>query len=265
MMETMYGWLTCDLSRIVAQSLADYYFLSFSSEANTFVQCMRKLGTRLFSTFKAHPEYTTRIMKFRNCLLQLREVCLKSKFRIIKTIRAPMTETWETLQKIEGSKVLHLIRDPRPTIDSKRKSGMCSRKLGGVKQCSKKHCDRQVDDTIIRQNAAIKEPDRFGVVLYENIVTTPLKASKRMYKFAGLEFTKQVSDYVYNVTLGGDNTGCKVCQQGWQMGKSNSSTTSHVTAWQTNMKPLNIQLTQLACIDVMKTYGYEYFLAEDRS
>lgn len=255
--EAMLGWLTCDLSRIFAQSLADAYFMSFSRKARELADCITT--TRLGRVFRKNPEYTFRNMKFRRCLLHLRQTCLQSKFRVIKTIRASMVDTLQTLNSIEDSKVLHLVRDPRPTIDSKRKRGMCSKSHGGMETCIEKHCQRQREDTILRHQAEIAQPSRFRVVFYEDLAIRPLKTAKYMYDFIGLSFTNTVAEYVYNVTLGEDKTGCKVCQQKWQIGQSNASSESHVTDWKRNMLPSNIALTQDLCKDVIEMYGYEHF------
>lgn len=233
--------------------------MSFSEKGRELAECFNRTDPLLSRRFKIHPEYTPWNMKFRKCLLELRHTCLQSKFRVIKTIRATMTETLDTLKHIEDSKILHLVRDPRPTIDSKRNRGMCTKARGGMVYCARAHCKRLRDDTILRQQAEIAEPNRFRVVFYEDVATRPLKTAKYMYDFIGLRFTDEIADYVYNVTLGEDKTGCRVCQQQWQIGKSNASSESHVTDWKQNMKPNHIRLTQIVCKDVMKMYGYESY------
>lgn len=252
------------MTRIFAQSVADT-FLAFGRKTKTLGECLKLTGSIHFRRFHKHPENTYRNENYRKCVLLLRYLCLTSKYRVIKTIRATMRDTWEVVKNIDGSKVVHLVRDPRPTIDSKRKKGACKKDLGGVAGCAERHCNRVRDDTMLRERLQISEPEKFQVVLYEDIALKPVETSKRMYEFLDMDFTDEIARYVYNVTLGEDQTGCKVCKTGWQMGHSNTSSASHVTSWKAKMNPGLIDMIQTRCLYAMATYGYEYFKSESTS
>ena len=76
----------------------------------------------------------------RLCTRILRKECLKSKVRIIKTIRTRLTWLVDILEEFPNLKIVHLVRDPRAVVNSLIRVGKCKKQNGGVPGCSHYFC-----------------------------------------------------------------------------------------------------------------------------
>lgn len=250
----MYGWLTCDLLRVYGQSLLDFGFLTFGHKFKNYKICAKTVQSfELLNENRLHEN-----KEFMRCLYELQQVCMSSKYRIVKTIRLKMGVAKELLDRIPNSKILNLIRDPRATIESKRHRSVC---LGGITMCIAEHCASVREDTAVKQSLMLAAPDRVSHVLYEDIASRPLNTSKTMYSFIGMKFTDNIANYVHNITLGKDKSGCIVCMTTWQVGKSKASSDTHIDAWKQLLPGQYINQTQVICHDIIEYYGYEHYMA----
>lgn len=254
---TLVGWFTCNLTRIYAEGFLDQG-LKFGNKIKQYRICLSRIeGFNAFmftnSTLQSEP--------FKACINLLQRTCLSSKYRIIKTLLLRMFLAEEIMMSLENSKVIHLVRDPRATLESLRNMidvHMCS---NGIESCAKKHCENVIEDTSLKTNISLSSPKRILTIKYEDIATKPVQTSNKMYEFIEMDFTGQISDYVFNITLGYNKSGCEVCKKSWQLGQSNASSEAHVDSWKHTMLPESINKTQELCSDVIKYYNYEYFVA----
>ena len=67
------------------------------------------------------------------CVSILQTVCQSSDVRVVKTVRAAMLEMDHLLQTLPNFRLLHLIRDPRGVITS-RKANLSFRGIGSIFQ-----------------------------------------------------------------------------------------------------------------------------------
>ncbi|XP_045165005.2 carbohydrate sulfotransferase 6-like [Mercenaria mercenaria] len=261
-LDTLLGWLTCNFSRVYLESLLDLEFLAFGKTLQQYTSCIYRAGLGDFPETSKPILYNITIHQkelLKTCMEDLRNVCLRSKYRIVKTIRTKMSLAAQVLEQVVDSKLIHLVRDPRATIESKSHRKVCPL---GLSFCISQHCQRVRDDIIVEKKS--RSPERFHTVFYENIASRPIQTAKMMYKFIGMELTPVISDYIFNITLGKNKSGCSVCTAKWQIGNSASSSEKHVDAWKQKLPPKYINRTQQLCNDVIKHYGYEYYVAPYR-
>jgi hypothetical protein len=165
-----------------------------------------------------------------------------------------MSSAAAVLQQVAASKVIHLIRDPRATIESKSHRNVCS---SGLNFCIREHCRRVWEDTEFKER--LESSRRFHTVKYEDIASRPIMSAKSMYDFIGMFLTPKITEYVYDITLGKNKSSCKVCKTRWQIGGSNLSSKSHVDAWKSKLPGKYIMSTQRLCSDVLRYYGYQNY------
>lgn len=158
------------------------------------------------------------------------------------------------LRDVENMKIIHLVRDPRSTLQSQTHRGVCPWKSGGIIGCAKRHCASVWDNTLVQNGSPYK--DRILTIKYEDIALYPVETAKRMYDFVGLNFDENVKKYVYEVTLGGDRSGCTVCRLQWQIGPKKDSSVDHIDSWRKAQNVKWISNIQEPCKTVMKYYNY---------
>lgn len=195
---------------------------------------------------KYNATYATRL-----CAQKLQTICKQSPLRIIKTIRLDLSTLTPLLDLLPNLKIVHLIRDPRATLLSQSRSAMCPENEGGKYGCTSRYCYRLENDVLEHENIRKKYPGRISPVFYEQIAQYPLEASKKMFQFVGVEYTKNAIEYVYNITMAGNKDDCGICTT-----RSNSS--AHVNAWKKGMPTDFIDIVEDRCHYVLKRFNYEF-------
>ncbi|KAM5145656.1 carbohydrate sulfotransferase 4-like [Mantella aurantiaca] len=155
-------------------------------------------------------------------------------------------------------RILHLVRDPRAValsrkyfpldVDDKivlRKEGI---KNITIRRVTEKICKSQVD--INRVAKAAKElRGRYMAIRHEDLATEPLKSVKKMYNFAGLNLTKDLEQWVYNVTHK------EVADHNGIMTFSRDST-KVVQRWRTALEFQYVDQIQKSCGEALDLFGY---------
>lgn len=264
--QTLIGWLTCNFSMIYAQAFDDLYFLSFGKKTTIYKDCITKYyGVKLYySKNNTARKYTNiQIPAFRRgladkCLLALQNVCLASKFRIVKTIRTQMSLAKDILDEIRYSKVIHLIRDPRPTVLSQAHYQGCPENGNkpSLQYCAKLHCGNVWSDTEIKKS--ILRPDKMFTVLYEHLASNPSKMTEILYHFVGMKYTDKIRSYANIIANRGNITGCKVCEQPWQSRNPFIFSSDQDNFLRTSGFSVELYIQRI-CSKVVKYYGYEFY------
>ncbi|XP_060069996.1 carbohydrate sulfotransferase 3-like [Ylistrum balloti] len=131
--------------------------------------------------------------------------CLHQCFistRYLKTIRLSMDVAEILMQIIPNLKVIHLLRDPRGMIDSRRR-GMFLKKGMDIAVAARSICQRFERDIEIARELRRKYPGRLKTVLYEQIAEYPKLASESLFKFLGLTAPANFDAWLYNHTAAG--------------------------------------------------------------
>ena len=172
-----------------------------------------------------------------------------STTRILKTIRMPLNWIRHLLDELPELKIVHLIRDPRATLHSQLRLGMCSSKHGGVIGCSLSFCERHEKDLKEGDDLSSGYPGRLIRVFYENIARRPIEASKLLFNFTGAAYTSHVQGYVYNITLAGNPNNCAICTT-----RSNSS--AHIDSWKRKINTVLLNEIENRCNFILRRYNY---------
>jgi len=231
---TLRGWLTCRFELLYDTAFKDD-FLEYGKKTKATLKCLNTADIKM-------------------CAKELEERCKSSRLKIIKTIRTPLQLALSVMHDIPGMRIIHLVRDPRSTMKSQTHRGVCPIRSGGIPGCAKRHCANVWDNTQTQNKSNYR--DRILTIKYEDIAMNPIETAQKMYDFVDLEFNESVKKYVYEVTLGGDRTECKVCQLKWQIGGKHDSSMDHIDAWKKTQAPGWIAGIQNACTDVLDFYNY---------
>lgn len=215
--------------------------MEYGNDTNNFKKCMRNGNTS-----ESVNERMT------SCLRELREACLRAKVVLVKTIRTPMTMALSLMTELKDLKIIHLIRDPRSTMNSRVFIHGCE---SGVKQCVEEHCSAVMEDSAAKGSARVYG-DNIFTVKYEDLVRTPVTVTQQMYQFLKLKCSPAVEYFAFNITVGGDRRQCTLCRSYWQLGNTTESSLIRVDSWKQQMSPNLISLIEKRCMSVLDMYKY---------
>lgn len=184
---------------------------------------------------------------FDTCMKKLQTLCYQSRSIILKTIRFSMELMPRLLKKFPGLKIVHLLRDPRGIIDSRRRGGFL-RNIGKA-QSSKSLC------TLIRKNVQYSKtlqkrfPNRITTVLYEDIAKNPMDLSNKLYRNLDLEYSDNFKEWIFNHTSAGSPNNSY-----YGTVRSNSSKTSQ--SWRKRLSFKDVKIIEDECGDVIDLLGF---------
>ncbi|XP_046352055.2 carbohydrate sulfotransferase 5-like [Haliotis rufescens] len=186
------AFLRCRPDKIDIATLSQDHF-KYSENTKPYLKCL-----------KANPG----VLGMLQCLSILQNQCSQSNVSVVKTIRLQM-EAVETMMKSNPSlKVVHLVRDPRPTIRSQM--GV-NRNWNNLDSYSKIHCLRVRKDLEVTKRLMKSHPDRTKLLLYEDLVAYPAKTVKDLFSFVGLVYTRDTERFVQSKTNSSTGEPCQVC------------------------------------------------------
>ncbi|CAC5421279.1 CHST1 [Mytilus coruscus] len=110
------NWTTCSLFGLPNVTWSDG-FLSKSKKAKLYGAC------KIFES-NMLPENET----IYSCVNMLKQVCLQTKYVVLKIIRLPVDQLEPLMEEFPSMKIIHLIRDPRATVLSQMKFGVITLK-----------------------------------------------------------------------------------------------------------------------------------------
>ncbi|XP_067659325.1 carbohydrate sulfotransferase 1-like [Haliotis asinina] len=225
------GFLRCHPTKIDVATLSQFH-LGSSNDTKPYHVCLKK---------------NPGVLKILDCLPILQKQCMESDVSVIKTIRFPM-EAVETMMKSNPSlKVIHLIRDPRPTIKSQMSMGRD--KWSNLHSYSKEHCLRVLRDLQATQRLLKSHPNRTKLLLYEDLVVHPVQNVKDLYSFVGLTYTNETERFLLSRTNSSEEKHCTTCTQ-----KSNS--TLMTLRWRKELDFNRAHVIDGNCKDVYQMLGY---------
>ncbi|XP_069112428.1 carbohydrate sulfotransferase 1-like [Argopecten irradians] len=134
------------------------------------------------------------------CIEYLENKCLTSKQRVVKSIRISLQLAKGILEKIKDLKIIHLIRDPRAILQSRKDIGEINK--DGFIPFSKQLCNRISRD--IKESAEILDsyPGRVFPLRYECLTERPAEVLRKIYKDLSLPFISRTEAWVNAYTQG---------------------------------------------------------------
>ena len=192
------------------------------------------------------------------CLPKLQYSCEDSGVRVLKVLRSSMKTLKYLLRDIPELKIIHLIRDPRATLKSQASFGECGPAKGGYQGCSNKLCTALENNGLEQERLAKQFPDRILDVFYEDLAKFPIEISIQLYNFIGINFSSEVENYIYNITMAGNPNNCAICTT-----RSNASI--HVDKWKKTIKPAFLTTIEDRCNYVLRRYNYSLYSQHDKN
>ena len=120
------------------------------------------------------------------CVDLFRDVCDRSRLRSAKTVRGTMGSMEHLLETIPNFRVIHLIRDPRAVVLSRREfdnSGRGKYSMGDMVKEAKLYCRTVVRDVQVRRKLEKRFPGKIINIIYEDLVQEPLRYTEKIYEF----------------------------------------------------------------------------------
>lgn len=195
-------------------------------------------NTRLWDRCSLHPHL---------CWLPefLSPMCRLFPFQSMKVVRLRLRLAEELLADPSlNVRVLLLVRDPRGTMQSRRHRDWCPGRpdcWDPVRLCA---------DLMSDYSAAIRltkiYPDRFRAVRYEDLSREPHKGVKELFKFFGLDFHPQVSEFL--------DTHTKTDAGGVSSTFRNSKAAPF--HWRQDLSHKEVRTIQKSCKPAMAAWGY---------
>ncbi|XP_033731562.1 carbohydrate sulfotransferase 5-like [Pecten maximus] len=169
------------------------------------------------------------------------QFCLKQCFestRYLKTIRLSMDIVEILMTIIPKLKVIHLLRDPRGMIESRKRGGFVAR-LMDLTKVAQSVCRRFERDIEIATKLRQIYPGRVKTVLYEQIAEHPKLASASLFKFLGFTAPTNFDIWLHNHTAAG------ITGKYYETTRSNSTFTAN--SWRLRMSYEDVNKVDNEC------------------
>ena len=148
----------------------------------------------------------------KTCLPLLLKECQKRPIRASKILRGNMSSMADILKDFPKLKVIHLLRDPRGIIMSRKRTfdGFIPNLDFGTQ--ARLLCTKMREDIRQRRELAERYPGLTMEMTYERLARNPLKYVEAIYKFVGIHLTNLTKNWIvqstpksYNISVGWRN------------------------------------------------------------
>ncbi|XP_060084729.1 carbohydrate sulfotransferase 1-like [Ylistrum balloti] len=230
---TVRDMVTCQFEKLPVPFFEDGFFLYGK-------------GTSVFTNCNNGGIMITNVERARKCAKEMSKECSKSSAFVTKIIRMPLYSFEKLMEQIPRLKIIHLLRDPRPTMLSQLKAGNVKRLY--LKTNVTSYCNRVYDDVVKAEDFNRKFPGRLMRVYYEDIVKRPLELTRKMYDFSGMPFTDKVSYSILKLT--GEN-------------RNHKTSNDRASAWRSDVNMDFIKAVDTSCNQLYTKVGFQKMATED--
>lgn len=157
-------------------------------------------------------------------------------------------------------KIIQLMRDPRAVIASMDRVGWSLNKSAINTAATnfplfttlvQKFCSSTIQSLRFALSAEGRLPDRYRLLRYEDLVSSPLNASQELFDFAGILMTDQVRKYLVNGTNQSRDRGYT-----HEYGTLRNNASNLVDAWRTHLSAEAVRAVESHCWPVLEILGY---------
>jgi hypothetical protein len=188
----------------VIRSIVTCHFINLPLEfySGSFVKVH---GHQLQTLYRTHRLERIQIFsdakKFKAILQLLDFQCGNAKAVVVKTIRTPLFILKNLFTDQKNSKVVHLVRDPRPTIMSQN---FAIQRIKSVSNYAGQFWARILHDiTTSDILTTYNYPGRITRIHYENLAYHPINMTMQIYKYLNLTISINVEKSVLNMKSSG--------------------------------------------------------------
>ncbi|KAL4240106.1 hypothetical protein ACF0H5_000900 [Mactra antiquata] len=238
------AWFSCDFDFLLEKPYRYFFnFFKHGIKTKKLVDCLNKTSEAGIKGMS----YSTL------CTSILKKQCLKSRYRVIKTIRMPIHWLYELMSEFPTMKIIHLVRDPRAIVASQHRYSACTLRNGGIIGCARLLCSCMEDDVTMYGVFKDKFPGRTLSMKFEDLANDPLGVTQTLYKYLNLEITDSVVQYVVNATMSGN-------QPEHVLDSVRPDSKAIVDAWRKELSPFNLETVQTLCKYTMEQLSYYHFI-----
>ncbi|XP_035217202.1 carbohydrate sulfotransferase 1-like [Stegodyphus dumicola] len=200
---------------------------------------------------------SSRMLCYNICFLAA--ACRSSPVQIIKTIRMAASEAVKLIEEYKdlNLKIIHLVRDPRGTMNSRQQKDIAMW-CGKYKACSspKTFCNLVNEDLRHACELQKRYPTRYTLVRYEDLALDPPQTTEKLFKFLDVgPVPSEVVQFLETHTQGSSHVSTNSFLQPPYRTVRNS--TQAALEWCRKMKLKDIQNVQQNCHFVFKKLGYK--------
>ncbi|WAQ95703.1 CHST1-like protein [Mya arenaria] len=189
------------------------------------------------------------------CRAILRRECLKSKIRVIKTIRTPIDWLYNLMEEFPTLKILHLVRDPRATANSLWHFDFCGAEDYVVNKeryvkCLQYLCEKMDDDVLSFRIMKEKYKERVHRIYFEDLAMNPNATSRKLYETLGIHHDKEIENYVHMMTNAKEDSVRP-------LGTYRKNSRLEIDKWKEQLSDSALYTIQTLCHYSMKNLGYK--------
>jgi hypothetical protein len=158
----------------------------------TFVERNRKVMQKIENFAECMATHRKQVND--HCLPLFKSACTTRPVRVAKVVRATMESMQQLLQLLPESRVIHLVRDPRAVVFSRRNYNPSGRSQYTQSTRNKSeqlireasiYCRRVVDDVQWYRRLEQQFPGRLYSLTYEQLVSSTVGQANAIYRFIG--------------------------------------------------------------------------------
>lgn len=193
----------------------------------------------------------TKHKSLQRCLPTLQAACDQSKVRSSKILRARMTAMRNVLQQDKDILIIHIIRDPRGTIMSRKSVNLLSRKAGkNMQREGKILCNQMMEDIKVRKELEKTFPRSFLQIRYEDLAERLEETLRQVYSHINMPYEERVHQKMLSIMYSGKTKK----GGGFSQHRGNASSVAH--AWRTRISAPLKETMDKNCRGVYETFGY---------
>lgn len=181
------------------------------------------------------------------------DVCVRSKYNIIKLVRLPVKHLETLWKQIEhlNVKIVYLVRDPRGVYNSRKNVDWC--KKDKVCRSISNICQEMRQDLNDYERLKALMGDNLMLVKYEDISLDPLNMSKELFGKLNLVYSPSVVRFLTSHTKSRRRGDSKKLYSTY---RANSNFTAF--HWTRKLGPKEITRIQSSCRDVLERLNYKF-------
>lgn len=183
---------------------------------------------------------------WRKCIYTIQRKCRNSKVRLIKSLRISFALAKDILEQIKDVKILHLVRDPRAVIQSRRGVGYSI-------PTAKHLCERMSRDIDMAHLVKSVFPERLYPLRYECLAQRTASVLRTLYSDMSLQYGLQTDGWIATYT----NSSTEINEHGYGVFKFKSSERS--SGWRLKIHLHTVLEIDALCSEVYERIGVRQF------
>lgn len=188
------------------------------------------------------------------CLRKLESLCKSQKHRVVKTLRLTLGALRPLLIKNPRLKIVHLVRDPRAIVHSRKYSRFygVGETEPGDRTVELNLCDKMQQDIVDGELLMKTFPDRVVVLYYEDLIDNLHQRVQQLYSFLNMEYDKNTVDSLAKVIT-------NLAPPEFGINFFNDRLRDNSKWWRRYMEWTNVLKVNDACKVVLDKLGYSVF------